>query len=52
MNLGAKGTVHISITRSNGRIDHIGILSGGHWWQRLAGHLRLWLANARTKRGG
>jgi hypothetical protein len=46
-----KGAVQITITRANGRVEKIGYISGGRWYQRLLSQLRLFVANLRTRAG-
>lgn len=46
-----KGAVQITITRANGRVEKIGYISGGRWYQRLLSRLRLYAANCRARAG-
>lgn len=45
-----KATVSMVIRRADGRVEKIGVVAGGSWWQRLVSWARLQVANARVAR--
>ena len=50
--VGLKSALSVSITRANGRVINIGVIKGGHWWQRVIPLIRLWFHNRQSRRGG
>jgi hypothetical protein len=51
-NVNLNGKINVTITRKNGKVIHIGCLKGGHWYERIIPHIRLWIANWQVRRGG
>jgi len=51
MNTVTKARISISVTRVNGRIDNIGCIQGGEWYEMIIPRIKLWFANRRTRRG-
>jgi len=45
-----KAKVSIKVTRANGDVEHIGVVTGGTWPQRLAALVRLWVSNAKARK--
>lgn len=39
------------VIRKDGRIDDLGVLAGGHWWERAITRARIWWFNFKTRRG-
>jgi len=47
-----RGTLRMTVVRADGRTEEIGVVFGGHWWERLAAWFRIKAANRRLKTGG
>jgi hypothetical protein len=43
--------LELTITRANGRVERIGVMKGGHWYEHLLSRIRLIVANWRAARG-
>jgi hypothetical protein len=37
------------ITRADGTKENLGVLVGGHWWERIACRIRVWHFNRITR---
>jgi len=44
-----RGTLRMTVVRADGTIEEIGVVYGGHWWDRLAAWFRIKAANRRLK---
>lgn len=47
---GKADSLGLMITRADGSTEMIGVLSGGRWYERLAGRLRVYRSNLRAIR--